>query len=346
MKYKIEKILQFQYAYKLNSDNIFISEKSGYWSNLSKAQSKIFNSDILLYGPRKAVNKLNADLEKMIYSEVREAALELLNVRAGSVCIDYGCMWGVLSVGMAKRGCSVLAVDQTYDSLSFLKYRAIEDNISNIYCIQDDIKNLPIKNIANYALVNGVLEWIPVTDEIEVSKLYSHKNTKMDKQSYKKNDPRKMQLDFLCSIRRALTKDGKLLLAIENRHSYQYYLGMRDPHANLLFTTFLPRFLSNIISYLCKGTEYRSYIYSFNELQNLIKQAGFRNIKLYSSFPNYHFPKLILPYSSSGISFYKPYSNSFRITKKQKIAYYFEIFIMKFLKLKFLSPAIIVIADK
>ena len=36
-------------------------------------------------------------------------------------------MWGVLSVGMAKRGHQVISVDQTYDSLKFLKSRSFEE---------------------------------------------------------------------------------------------------------------------------------------------------------------------------------------------------------------------------
>ena len=61
-------------------------------------------------------------------------------------------------------------------------------------------------------------------------------------------DPRQMQLEFLTKVYRSLKDGGQLMLAIENKLSYTYLLGRPDPHVNLKFTTFLPRFVSNIIS--------------------------------------------------------------------------------------------------
>ena len=99
--------------------------------------------------------------EEMIFSPKREAALELFEDQGQGVCIDYGSMWGVLSVGMAKRGHQVISVDQTFDSLKFLKSRSFEEGLDNIYLVQDDLREIKFQNIADYAIINGVLEWIP-----------------------------------------------------------------------------------------------------------------------------------------------------------------------------------------
>lgn len=327
----------------LDKNSIFKSGKKGYWSNLSKEENNRFNKMIKNSGAKKAVQSLIPQFEDMIYSEKREGSLELLDHTQKGVCIDFGCMWGVLSIGMAKRGHSVIAIDQTYESLFFLKKRIEEDKLNNIFMIQDDIKETKFNDIANYAIVNGVLEWVPIIEEVEVKKFY-RKNYK----SYIKNleKPDKIQKKFLKTIYKSLKTDGKMLLSIENRHSYQYYMGKKDPHSNLLFTTFLPRFLSNFISNIFHNKPYKNYIYSFKDMENMVIGAGFKECKTFMCYPDYHFPEMILRYSDQGILNYGKYPNKNRITIKQKISYYVEYVLMKYLKAKFFSPAIIIIAKK
>ncbi len=338
---KIEKKLSSIYSEK-DINNIYLSGRKGYWSNLSKAQNDKFSKLLEESDTRTAVQELIPEFEDMIFFEKREAALELLNHEKSGICIDYGCMWGVLSIGMAKRGHNVVSIDQTYQSLEFLNFRAKEEKLNNIYLVHDDIKKVNFSNFADYALVNGVLEWIPILEEVDVNKYYKGSQSK-------KNDnpmPGDMQFEFLKTVQESLKEKGKMLLAIENRHSYQYYMGRKDPHANLLYTTFLPRMISNFISLVFHKKEYRNYIYSFNEMKDMVLKAGFSKCYLHMAFPDYHFPEQILEYSKDGILKYDKYPNQNRITKKQKIAYYFEYFLTKYLKIKYFSPAIILVAEK
>ena len=309
----------------IDDAGIVITGQEGYWSNLSREENTELIKKINEKGPRVAIQSEIPHLLDMIYSPKREAALELLDVEAGKICIDYGCMWGVLSSGAARRGLQVIAIDQTYESLYFLKKRCEKENIENISCVQGDIKNLNFKNIADYAIVNGVLEWIPVNESVEVDK-YHKGNISSAK---KELNPMIMQADFLNHVKESLLPGGKLVLAIENRHSYQYYMGMKDPHANLLYTTFLPRYISNFISRIFRHRPYRNYIYSFKKIKKMLLDSGFSEVKLYAAFPNYHFPELILDYSSGGFKHYQRYPNKLRITPKQKIAYAVEIVLMK-----------------
>lgn len=337
----IKKISKF---YPQQDENkIFLSGREGYWSNLSKEENNKFKILLESQGAKKAVKSVIPQYEDMIYSDKREGALELLDHEKSGVCIDFGCMWGVLSAGMSKRGHEVIAIDQTYQSLLFLKKRAEEDSLNNIHIIQDDIKKTSLNNIANFALVNGVLEWIPILEDVEVKKFYEKTSNAEHEDS---EIPNIMQERFLKTVYTSLKEDGKMMMAIENRHSHQYYMGRKDPHANLLFTTFLPRFLSNFISKFFHNKPYRNFIYSFNEMENMVLRAGFKECESFMCFPDYHFPEMILSYSDLGISAYKKYPNENRITKKQKISYYFEYFIMKYFKAKFFAPAIIIIAKK
>jgi len=229
-----------------DSNKIYTSGREGYWSNLSKEENDAFSSALASSGTKAAVRSVIPQFEEMIFSEKREAALELLDHRKPGVCIDYGCMWGVLSVGMAKRGHQVVSIDKTYHSLNFLRYRVDEDKLNNVHIIQDDIKEVEISNLADYAIVNGVLEWIPILEEVDVNNYYSGGQSA----NTSTHSPKQMQREFLSKVNHSLKDGGKMLLAIENRHFYQYYMGRKDPHANLLFTTFLPRWLSNVVSRL------------------------------------------------------------------------------------------------
>lgn len=335
--------------YNKYSDGIFLSGKSGYWSNLSKKRNDEFSMLLEKMDCRTAVKSFMPQFENMIFSSKREAALELLdhNKKEG-ICIDYGSMWGALTVGMAKRGHHVIAVDQTYESLNFLKFRSREENLKNIYLVQDDVRAVDFKSVADYAIVNGVLEWIPETSEVVVDDYYGSSNCKKEvaKSNTISKKPRDMQLAFLKNVYESLNPGGQLLLTIENKLSYEYFLGKPDPHVNLLFTTFLPRSISNLISKIFRKKDYRTYIYSFKELIKLIKESGFSELQDFCCFPMYHFPALVLPNSSKGINEYEPYEDKNRITLKAKIAFRIEVFLMKFFKARNFCPAIVIVAKK
>ena len=322
---------------------IFKSGREGYWSNLSKQENNKFEKILENDGTKKAVESVIPQFKDMIYSEKREAALELLDHKNPGVCIDFGCMWGVLSVGMAKRGHDVISIDQTYQSLLFLKKRADEDCLNNIHIVQDDIKKTNFTNVADYAIVNGVLEWIPILEDVEVENFYEKSLYSSDKDVEMPGD---MQKQFLKTVYSSLKEEGEMMLDIENRHSHQYYMGRKDPHANLLFTTFLPRPLSNFISKIFHNKSYRNYIYSFKDMESMVRGVGFKECETYMCFPDYHFPELIISYSDQGVLEYRKYPNENRVTIKQKISYYVEYFIMRYFKAKFFAPAIIIVAKK
>ena len=81
-------------------------------------------------------------------------------------------------------------------------------------------------------------------------------------------------------------------------------------------------------------------------MSRLVSEAGFSEVETFMAFPDYHFPELILPYSKVGLDSYSKYPNKNRVTKKQKISYYVEYVITKYLRIKGLSPAIMIVAKK
>ena len=328
-------------GYEKNKFGIFKSGNGGYWSNLDKQENKDFIELLRDTTPLDAVRKIIPKQEDHIFSSKREAALELLNISDGKVCIDYGCMWGVLSVGLAKRGAVVIAIDQTEESLEFLNARKIHESLDSLIIVQDDVRKVKLKEFSDYAIVNGVLEWIPESGDIEI-KQFVGKRKYRGQQSV---SPKEIQLDFLKQVHGNLKDHGELLLAIENRYDYSQFIGKKDPHANLFLTSILPRSVSNLISMLVLGRPYVNYLYSFQGLKKLVLQAGFSEVNLYATFPHYHMPELILPYEK-GIGKYKKYYSIRGVSWKRKIVNLLEYLLMKYLKGKFFSPAILVVAKK
>jgi len=328
-------------GYELADDGIYTSGRGGYWSNLNKEENQQFIEVLSKADPREAVRQVIPQFEDVIYSLRREGVLELLDIQQGSVAIDYGCMWGVLSIGMAKRGAFVLAIDQTIDSLKFTSRRAEFENIDNVLCVQDDIRKVQLNDLADYSIVNGVLEWVPEFGTIELKRYYGKKVSK----DYENMDPEKVQCSFLEQVHQNLKEGGKLLLSIENRFDYTHFLGKPDPHSNLLFTAFLPRFLADAVSRLILGRPYVNYIYSFPQINKLLVRSGFKNIELYMAFPDYRYPSLILPYEGGLERYFRHYEWA-KISWKRKIAYFVEYILMKYFKARCLAPSIIAIAEK
>ena len=142
-----------------------------------------------------------------------------------------------------------------------------------------------------------------------------------------------------------LKKGGQLLLAIENRYDYAQFFGVRDPHTNLLLTSFLPRFMSNIISNLFLKRPYVNYLYSFREIKKMLMDTGFKNVELYMAFPHYHAPELLLPYEG-GITRYRKYWAYKNLSFKQSLLHLVQYIMMKYFRLRFFAPSIIAIAKK
>ena len=328
-------------GYQTDEKGIFRSGREGYWSNLDKEENAIFLDLLEELGPRRAVLKFIPQLEDIIFSPSREGVLELLDIKEGDIGIDYGCMWGVLSIGMAKRGVEVIAVDQTLSSLNFLSNRAKTENLDNIICVQDDIKELKFSQVADIAIVNGVLEWIPEVGDIELNKYFGKKVAK----DYAGQNPQKAQSLFLKQVNECLKVEGRLMLAIENRFDYTHFFGKPDPHNNLLFTAILPRKLADIISEYRLGRPYVNYLYSFPAIKKMILEAGFKNVELYMAFPDYRYPAMILPYKN-GIQRYEQYWEWKKVSWKRRFAYAVEYILMKFLGARFFAPSIIAIAKK
>lgn len=342
------KILTFlKSQYQINSEDIFFSDNNGYWSNLNKEENKVLIESLQHCSAREALVKHQAWLEDVVYSPKRQAGLELLQLSGDEFCIDYGCMWGALTIPLAKRVKFVLGIDQTLDSLRFLRARTVEEGLSNVALLCHDIRKMPVlpnNSQVDIAIVNGVLEWVPEEGPIELKKYYG----KYDAKKYSVS-PRQQQVLFLKKVNENLNDGGKLYIAIENRFDFKMFLGMKDPHANILFASFLPRKIADYLSRIILGRPYVNWLYSFEGIDALLKEAGFSKADLYMCFPDYRFPEKIISCNSSLNDFRTTISlrnERGRITFKRNVGIIAEFIVFRMLKAKYFAPSIIAIAYK
>lgn len=344
---EIEKMIQKNYD--LNEGIYYKASSTGYWSNFSREDQNTLFSALKDHPSKDVIASHFPQYYDMIYNNSRCVGLELLQIDRNDVGIDYGCMWGNVMVYCAKYCKTMIGVDQTEDSLKFLKVRLDEENIQNSYLINANLRDeIDLTNMLDFSIINGVMEWVPDTSVIDLQKHFKKSKFRLIKAS---KNPRSEQLKFLKMVNNNLNSSGKLYLAIENRFDYQYFLWKRDPHSNLMYTAFLPRIISNMISNLYYGRPYVNYIYSKKELDKILREAGFNDIKIYATFPDYRFPQKIIFSDSKDDTSYSPvYSPGKRedIIARifRKARYMLDILIYKKLKMYSLAPSFIVIARK
>lgn len=324
---------------------IYASGASGYWSNLTLDENKRLIETLRSKSAREALVEHQAWLEAIIYSPKRPAGLELLQLTGEETCIDYGCMWGALTIPLAQRTRFVLGVDQTADSLVFLQARLKESRCSNVALLKHDMRSMPLlSNKVDIAVVNGVLEWIPEQGDIELKTYYARRQ----KKKYAGN-PGEHQKSFLRRVCENLTGRGKLYLAIENRYDLNAFFGAKDPHTGLLFTSFAPRALANLLSNVQLGRPYVNWLYSFKGLHRLLTESGFSAVDLYMCFPNYRYPERIIPFDRSLREFRPTISRTNargEKSLKRQLARAGEYLAFRWLGLKWFAPSIIAIAHK
>lgn len=223
---------------------------------------------------RLAFERLTSDMKYSAYhaqyafSERRAGWWPLLNIDPQSRVLDYGCGWGPISHALAKRAGMVVSLDACFERLKFWRIRAQQEHLSNIQFLwAGDTPRLPFADQQfDLVVLNGVLEWIPASQ---------------------KDDPGKIQRSFLREVARILSPNGQLMLAMENRYNWYYFLGKPEDHAGIRYVSILPRFLAALYSKMRIGDIYRNYTYSYWGHKRLLKSVGFSDADVLVPLPDY-----------------------------------------------------------
>jgi len=252
-----------------------------YYGELPQETMKALLSEIPELGWKKAVFKYLGSRSpwayQIIMDETRADWQFLLPLDDNYEVLDVGSGWGTISIPLSRRCGHVVAMDSTLERCQFLKLRCKEECVSNVLSIRANILEPPLdENQFDLVVFNGSLEWIG--------------------ESNLKDDPQLLQLKALKIAHQLCKKNGFLYIGIENRYGFKYLLGFPDDHSGIKNITFLPRKDAEKLSMLTRGKPYRTYTYSYEEYSNMLKDAGFRDIKFYYPLPDYKSGIYIAPF--------------------------------------------------
>lgn len=188
-------------------------------------------------------------------SSERENIVRWLPIDKNSKVLEVGSGCGAITGAFAELAKEVVSCDLSRKRSLINAYRHKDaDNITiHVGNFTDVEKNLP--NDFDYICLIGVLEY---------GALYIDSAT-----PYK---------DFLLTLKKHLKKDGRIVIAIENRLGLKYFAGCREDH--------LGTFFSGIEGYSDKNNV---RTFSKNALTEVIEEAGFKDYRFYYPYPDYKF---------------------------------------------------------
>jgi len=220
--------------------------------------------------------KKNPWLYETVTSTKRDLFFRQHPPKAGAKVLDIGSGWGQIALPLARETkAEVVALEPTPERLAFIKAAASQERVEkSMYFLQADF--FDVNFASNFDLITcvGVLEWVP---------------------KFRAGSPRDVQIDFLSLARKALAPEGKLVIGIENRLGLKYLLGTPDDHINAANISVFDETLAQEKWLKQSNQSLRSFTFTRAELENLLREAGFKHMDFYAAFPDYKVPEQILP---------------------------------------------------
>lgn len=258
-------------------DGVPVFSKDIYWGKVPEDELKKIVEAI----DEEGFSALDAATQKKLdftYHEDRADWRFYVLLSADSTVLDIGAGLGRIAIPLARVCKRVVACDQSLSRMRLLSRRARSEGLDNLDVFVGDVFDLPLKeNSFDLIVMNGVLEWVGLTDRYA--------------------DPREAQIKSLEICKKLLKNGGRLYVGIENRLAL-VYLRAKD-HGGLRFTSYMPRVIANLYSKALGNKPYRTYTYSKGGYEKLFKAAGFGEApSFYLLYPGYNLPRIIVPYEN------------------------------------------------
>lgn len=204
-------------------------------------------------------------------SNARKNAISWYPFKKNCTILEVGAGMGAITDELCKHAKKVTSIELSKRRASAILMR--NEDKDNLEIIVGNYNKIQFNEKYDYILLNGVLEY---------SALYI--------------DSDNPYVDFINSLKKHLNKDGKILIAIENKFGLKYWCGADEDHTGKMF--------EGIRNY---KESHNVKTFSKNELEVLAKTCGF-NINYYYMFPDYKFPEIIYTDNSLNKDIYSNYT--------------------------------------
>ncbi len=188
------------------------------------------------------------------FSEIRENILNWYPFEADSTVLEIGAGCGAITGMLCEKAGKVVSVELSKRRAD-INYERNKDK-DNLTIMVGNLNDMVFQEAFDYIVVNGVLEYA-------IS--FTQGDTPYE--------------TFLKNMSSYLKKDGKILIAIENRLGLKYFAGAPEDHTDLHF-------------FGIEEYPHNQTIRTFSkvELSELLKRSGFSYYKYYYPYPDYKFP--------------------------------------------------------
>lgn len=190
-------------------------------------------------------------------SDIRANILNWYPFAEGSSALEIGAGCGAITGVLCDRLDYVASVElsKRRAAINYNRHK----NADNLEIYVGNLNDMEFDRRFDYAILNGVLE-------------YAISFTESD-------NP---YVDFLGQIRKHLTDNGKIIIAIENKYGLKYFAGAPEDHTNEYFLG-----LNNYEGNRSVRT------FGKTELAKLLADSGLNYTKFYYPYPDYKFPNEI-----------------------------------------------------
>lgn len=190
-------------------------------------------------------------------STLRQNIIEWVPIQKNETVLEIGSGCGAITGVLADKAKQVTCIELSKKRSLINAYRNKEKD--NIEILVGNFKDIKLEKQFDYVTLIGVFEY--AASYIEEDNPYEK---------------------FLEEISRYLKKDGKLIVAIENRFGLKYWAGCKEDHTGRYFDSI-------------EGYKQDSGVNTFskNELQDMFMKKDFTNVKFYYPYPDYKFPQVI-----------------------------------------------------
>lgn len=198
------------------------------------------------------------------FSKVRENILSWYPFKKDASILEIGAGCGAITGMLCEKGKKVTSVElsKRRASINFARHQEMD----NLELMVGNLNDMEFQEAYDYVVLNGVLEYAA---------------------SFTEGD--RPYQTFLKKMKQYLKKDGRILIAIENRLGLKYFSGAPEDHTDLYFYG-LERYPNN----------HSVRTFSKTELQELLSSSGLSDMKFYYPYPDYKFPTEI--YTDASIS--------------------------------------------
>ncbi|GGN92971.1 class I SAM-dependent methyltransferase [Saccharibacillus kuerlensis] len=191
-------------------------------------------------------------------SPIRRNLLEWIDFDGNEIGLEVGAGCGALTGLLCEHSLRVDAIELSYKRASILANR------------NKDKKNLKVMvgNFNDFPLEEETYDYITLIGVLEYAAHYTATANPFH--------------DFLQNLYGKLKKNGRLIIAIENKFGLKYWAGAREDHTG--------EFFEGLENYK-PGAKAKTF--SKKELSQLVEGCGFENYDFYYPYPDYKMPKQI-----------------------------------------------------